>query len=147
MPSGRRATNPFERLVDEVLAGGRAQPVWGQHGHHRYGGFNERRFAKQLRAYWGADADSMRVRLATEDARFAAGVVQLVGDELHLDAGDRRRVAVAVVRWRVLGEPDPTLTEVDAAWRAWWPPPPGADGTVLLRDFLGAWRDWLSPRA
>lgn len=144
MPSGRRATNPFDRLVDEVLAGGRAQPVWGQHGHHRYGGFNDRRFAKQLRAYWGADADPMRVRLATEDARFVAGVVQLVGDELRLPADERRRVAVGLVRSRLLGEPDASLAEVEAAWRAWWPPPPGADGTARLRDFLSAWREWLS---
>ena len=86
----------------------------------------------------------MRVSLAVQDAVFVAGVVQTVSEQLGLDADDQRRVAVAVVRQRLLGEPDPTLDEVDAAWRAWWPPPPGDEGQTRFAEFLGAWRAWLA---
>jgi hypothetical protein len=131
-------------LTEALLAGGASQAVWGQHGHARFGrGFNERKFAKTLRAYWGGDADEMRVRFAAEDARFVAGVVELVGDELGLSADDRRRVAAAALRTRLLGESDPSMTRVEGAWRAWWPPPPGADGRERLQELLEAWREWL----
>jgi hypothetical protein len=136
--------DPFDRLVDTVLGGGSHRPVWGQHQRSTGRGFDERRFRKALRAYWGAEADPMRVSLAVQDASFVAGVVQTVGEHLALNADDRRRVAVGVVRQRLLGEPDPTLDEVDAAWRAWWPPPPGDEGRALLAKFIGAWRAWLA---
>ncbi len=136
--------DPFDRLVDTVLGGSGHRQVWGQHQRSTGRGFDERRFRKALRAYWGAEADPMRVSLAVQDASFVAGVVQTVGEHLALNADDRRRVAVGVVRQRLLGEPDPTLDEVDAAWRAWWPPPPGDEGRALLAHFVGAWRAWLS---
>jgi hypothetical protein len=136
--------DPFDRLVDTVLGGSGHRPVWGQHQRSAGRGFDERRFRKALRAYWGAEADPTRVSLAVQDAVFVAGVVQTVGEQLALGADDRRRVAIALVRRRLLGEPDPTLDEVDAAWRAWWPPPPGEEGRTLLARFLGAWRVWLS---
>ena len=136
--------DPFERLVDTVLGGAGAKPVWGQRQRGITSrGFNERQFAKRLREYWGADADPMRVRLAQEDARFVAGVVHMVGDELRLSNADRRRVATAVTRDRLLGESDPSLAEVDAAWRAWWPPAPGPQARDRAAEFLRAWRDWL----
>ena len=133
----------FERLVDTVIGGAGSKPVWGQRSRSFSRGFNDKQFAKRLRAYWGADADPMRVRLAQEDGRFVAGVVHMVGDELQLNATDRRRVAVAVTRHRLLGETDPSLATVDAAWRAWWPPPPGPEARERARDFLRAWREWL----
>jgi hypothetical protein len=136
--------DPFDSLVDTVLGGSSHRPVWGQHQRSTGRGFDKRRFRKALRAYWGAEADPMRVSLAEQDAVFVAGVVQTVTEQLALGSDDRRRVAVAVVRRRLLGEPDPTLDEVDAAWHAWWPPPPGDEGRALLRQFLGAWRIWLS---
>jgi hypothetical protein len=83
------------------------------------------------------------VSLAREDARFVAGVIKMVGDELGLSEADRRRVGAAAVRSRLLGEGDATLAPVDTAWRAWWPPPPGPTGRERLADFLGAWRAWL----
>ena len=106
--------------------------------------FNPRRFRKALYEYWGPQLDSMRVSLAVQDAAFAAGVVRTVSEQLRLDANDQHRVASAVLRRRVLGEPDPTLDDVDAAWRAWWPPPPGDEGRVLFAKFVAAWRDWLA---
>ncbi len=144
MPSGPSRTDAFTRLTDALLAGGASQPVWGQHRHSMFSrGFNERKFTKSLRAYWGSEADEMRVRLAAEDARFVAGVVELVGDELRLSPDDRRRVAAAALRTRLLGESDPSLARVEAAWRAWWPPPPGPDGRDRLQELLEAWREWL----
>jgi len=141
--------DPLARLVDTLLGGGGHRPVWGHHqpvmGRGR--GFDERRFRKALRAYWGADADTMRVSLAVQDAVFVAGVVQTVSEQLGLDPGDKRRIATAVVRQRLLGETDPTLGEVDAAWRAWWPPPPGDEGRARFAEFLGAWRSWLASSA
>ena len=136
--------DPFDRLVDTVLGGGGLRPVWGQHQRSAGRGFDERRFRKSLRAYWGTEADAMRVSLAVQDAGFVAGVVRTVTEQLRLGADDQRRVAVALVRRRLLGEPDPTLDDVDAAWRAWWPPPPGDEGRVLMARFLGAWQAWLS---
>jgi hypothetical protein len=136
--------DPFDRLVDTFLGGSGDGPVWGQHQRSSRRGFNERRFRKALRAYWGAEADPMRVSLAVQDSVFVAGVVQTVTEQLALGPDDQRRVAVALIRRRLLGEPDPTLDEVDAAWRAWWPPPPGDEGRVLMARFLGAWRTWLS---
>ncbi len=136
--------DPFARLVDTVLGGGGHHSVWGQHQRTMVRRFDERRFRKSLRAYWGADADPMRVSLAVQDAVFAAGVVGTVAEQLRLDAAAQRRVAAAVVRRRLLGEPDPTLDEVDAAWRAWWPPPPGDPGRELFARFLDAWRAWLA---
>ena len=100
--------------------------------------------AKALRQYWGPEADAMRVQLAREDARFVTGVIKMVGDELGLSDADRRRVGAAAVRSRLLGEGDDSLVRVDAAWRAWWPPPPGDEGRALLAQFLGAWRVWLA---
>jgi hypothetical protein len=136
--------DPFDRLVDTVLGGGAQHAVWGQHQSRVVRRFDERRFRKALRAYWGAQADTMRVSLAVQDAAFVAGVVRTVTEQLRLDPGDQRRVAAAVIRRRLLGEPDPTQDEVDDAWRAWWPPPPGDDGRVLFANFLRAWRDWLA---
>ena len=135
--------DPFERIVDEVC-GGSPGAVWGQHQHRwRTHGTNNRRITKALRQYWGPEADAMRVRLACEDARFVTGVVKMVGDELGLSDADRRRVGAAAVRSRLLGEGDATLAHVDAAWKAWWPPPPGPTGRERLADFLAAWRAWL----
>ena len=134
----------FGRLVDAVLGGAGHRPMWGQHQRAMVRGFDERRFRKALRTYWGAEADTMRVSLAVQDAAFVAGVVRTIGEQLRLDGADQRRVAIAVVRRRLLGEPEPTLDDVDSAWRAWWPPPPGDDGRVLFAQFLGAWRDWLA---
>jgi hypothetical protein len=136
--------DPFDRLVDTVLGGGAQHAVWGQHQSRMVRRFDERRFRKALRAYWGAEADTMRVSLAVQDAAFVAGVVRTVTEQLRLDAGDQRRVAAAVIRRRLLGEPDPSLDDVDDAWRTWWPPPPGDDGRVLFANFLRAWRDWLA---
>ena len=107
-------------------------------------GFDERRFRKALRAYWGPDADSMRMSLAVQDASFVAGVVHMVGESLGLSADDQRRIAAAVIRRRLLGEPVPSLDDVDYAWQAWWPPPPGDEGRMLFADFLGTWREWLA---
>jgi len=145
--SAKPPADPFERLVDTVVGGAAHRPVWGEH--HRAAGraFDERRFRKALRTYWGADADTMRVALAVQDASFVAGVVQTVAEALGLADDDRRRVAAAIVRRRVLGEPDPTFDDVDAAWRAWWPPPPGDDGKHLFAEFVGAWRSWLTGSA
>lgn len=142
-----KTTDPFERLVDTVLGGGGHHSVWGQHQRRVGGAFDERRFRKALRLYWGADADQMRVSLAVQDAVFVAGVVRTVSEQLRLSADDQRRVAVAVVRQRLLGEPDASLDDVDTAWRAWWPPPPGDEGRALFSQFLGAWRDWLASSA
>ena len=133
----------FERLVDTIVGGGGTKPVWGQRQHRIVRSFNERQFAKRLRAYWGADADPMRVRFAQEDARFVAGVVHMVADELQLSDDDQRRVARAVVRHRLLGEPDASLEGVDAAWQAWWPPAPGPSARDRAREFLNTWRVWL----
>jgi len=140
------AKDPFDTLVDTVLGGSPHRPVWGQHQPTVQRGFNERRFRKALRAHWGAEADPMRMSLAAQDAVFVAGVVQTVSEQLGLDAEDRRRIAVAVVRYRLLGEPDPTLDEVDTAWSAWWPPALGDEGQTRFAEFLGAWRAWLSRR-
>ena len=141
------AKDPFARLVDTVVGAGGRRPVWGQHQRAMIRGFDERRFRKALRAYWGAEADTMRVSLAVQDAVFVAGVVRTVTEQLQLDAADQRRVGAAVVRQRLLGEPDPTLDDVDSAWRAWWPPPPGDEGRTLFAQFLRAWRDWLASSA
>ncbi len=86
----------------------------------------------------------MRVSLAVQDAVFVAGVVRTVTEQLRLDAGDQHRVAAAVVRRRLLGERDASLDDVDDAWRAWWPPPPGDKGRDLFAGFLDAWRAWLA---
>jgi hypothetical protein len=147
LPARRKTSvtrdDPFERIVDEVC-GGAPGAVWGQHQRRwRSHGVNERRIAKALRQYWGPEADAMRVQLAREDARFVTGVIKMVGDELGLSDADRRRVGAAAVRSRLLGEGDGSLAHVDAAWRAWWPPPPGPTGRERLADFLGAWRAWL----
>lgn len=147
LPARARASvspdDPFERIVDEVC-GGTQGAVWGQHQRRwRARGSNDRRITKALRRYWGPDADAMRVQLACEDARFVTGVVRMVGDELGLSDADRRRVGAAAVRSRLLAEGDDSLARVDAAWRAWWPPPPGPTGRARLDDFLGAWRAWL----
>jgi hypothetical protein len=135
----------FEHLVDLILGGGGgSRSVWGQHQRRMVRGFNERKFRKALWVYWGAEADSMRVSLAVQDGVFVSGVIRTVSEQLGLSAEDQRRIAVAVVRQRLLGEPDPSLDEVDAAWRAWWPPPPGEDARTLFAQFLGAWRTWLA---
>jgi len=139
-----KSKDPFDRLVEIILGGGAGHPVWGQRHTGAGRGFEERRFRKAVRAYWGAEADAMRVSLAVQDASFVAGVVRTVGEQLRLDADDRRRIAVAVTRQRLLGEPDPTLDDVDTAWRAWWPPPPGDEGRERFATFLGAWRAWLA---
>jgi hypothetical protein len=141
------AKEPFAVLVDTLLGGGDHHPVWGQRQQNLRRGFNERKFRKALRAYWGADADSMRVSLAVQDAVFAAGVTHTVVEQLRLGPDDQRRVAGAVVHHRLLGEPDPSLDDVDSRWRAWWPPPPGDEGRLLFGEFLGAWRDWLAHSA
>ena len=76
----------------------------------------------------------MRVSLAVQDAVFVAGVVQHGrANSSGSTPDDQRRVAAAVVRRRLLGEPDPTLDEVDERWRAWWPPPPGDEGRDAVR--------------
>jgi len=142
--------DPFERLVDEVAQGVAHAPVWGQRGPARIArprGFNEARFAKRLREYWGPDADPMRVRLAQQDAGFVAHVVRMVGDELRLSPEDRRRVCAGAVRFRLLGESDPFMAPVDAAWNAWWPPTTGDDSRAKHRAFLDAWRAWLDVAA
>jgi hypothetical protein len=136
--------DPFDTLVDTVLGGSQHRPVWGQHHRAVRRGFDERRFRKALRAHWGAEADAMRVSLAVQDAVFVSGVVQTVSEQLGLDADDRRRVAIAVVRSRLLGEPDPTLDEVNDAWSAWWPPALGDEGQTRFAQFVGAWRTWLA---
>ena len=79
-----------------------------------------------------------------QDAIFVAGVVQTVSEQLGLGEDDRRRVASAVVRRRLLGEADPTLDEVEAAWTSWWPSAPGDEGRTRFAQFLGAWREWLA---
>ena len=140
------AKDPFDTLVDTVLGGSQHRPVWGQHHRAVRRGFDERRFRKALRAHWGAEADAMRVSLAVQDAVFVSGVVQTVSEQLGLDADGRRRVAVAVVRSRLLGEPDPSLDEVNDAWSAWWPPALGDEGQTRFAQFVGAWRAWLSRR-
>jgi hypothetical protein len=125
----------FERVVDEVAQGGANAPVWGQRGPARIGrprGFNERRFAKRLREYWGVDADPMRVQLAQQDARFVASIVSMVGDELRLTPEQRRRVCAGAVRFRLLGESDPFMAPVDKA---------------RYRAFLDSWRAWLDVTA
>jgi hypothetical protein len=137
------ASEPFDRLVELVLRGGN-QAVWGRHHAAGRSAFDERKFKKALRQYWGPEADTMRVSLAVQDASFVAGVLRTVSEHLALGTEAQRRAAAAVVRRRLLGEPEPTLDDVDAAWRAWRPPPPGDDGRVLFSDFLGAWRDWLA---
>ena len=138
------AKDPFDQLVDTILGGGGHRPVWGQHQARGGRGFDERRFRKAMWLYWGPEADTMRVRLVVQDAAFVAGVLRTVSEHLALSADDRRRMTVAVVRQRLLGEPDASLDEVDAAWRAWWPPPPGDDARSLFANFLGAWRAWLA---
>jgi hypothetical protein len=138
------AKDPFTQLVDTVVGGGGHGPVWGQHHRGGRNRFDERRFRKALRAYWGPDADSMRVALAVQDAAFVSGVVHMVSETLGLTTDDQHRVAAAVVRRRVLGESVPSLDDVDYAWHAWWPPPPGDDGRMLFAHFLGTWREWLA---
>jgi hypothetical protein len=137
-------TEPFDRMVDLVARGGGGHPVWGQRGARRTGAFDERRFRKALREYWGPEADPMRVSLSVQDAAFVSGVMRTVSEHLALAGDDQRRATAAVVRSRLLGEPEPGLADVDAAWRAWWPPPPGDDGRVLFTKFIDAWRDWLA---
>lgn len=138
------AKDPFRRLVDTVVGGGGHGAVWGQKQGGRSRGFDERRFRKALRAYWGTDADSMRVSLAVQDAAFVAGVVHMVSESLALRDDDQRRIAAAIVRRRLLGEPVPSLDDVDYAWSAWWPPPPGDEGRMLFAHFLGTCREWLA---
>jgi len=136
--------DPFDRMVDLVLRGGGGHPTWGQRGSMRTRTFDERRFRKALREYWGPAADPMRVSLAVQDAVFVSGVMRTVTEHLALGDDDQHRAAAAVVRSRLLGEPEPGLDYVDAAWRAWWPPPPGDEGRVLFAKFIDAWRDWLA---
>ena len=135
---------PFDRMVTLVLRGGGGHAVWGQRGSMRTRSFDERRFKKALWEYWGQDADSMRVSLAVQDAVFVSGVMRTVTEHLALGADDQRRAAAAVVRGRLLGEPQPGFADVDAAWRSWWPPPPGDDARALFAKFIDAWRDWLA---
>ena len=145
--SPKSAADPFDQLVDAVAGGIGHRATWGQRQHRGRAvrrGFDERRFRKALRAYWGPAADTMRVSLAVQDASFVAGVVQTVSETLQLDEAERRRAAAAMVRNRVLAEPDPTFAAVDRAWRAWWPPPPGDDGRRLFTAFVDAWRNWLT---
>ena len=139
------AKDPFRRMVD-IVAGGHAghRAVWGQHQSNQSRGFDERRFRKALNAYWGPAADSMRVSLAVQDAAFVAGVVHMVGESLRLTDDDQRQIAAAVIRRRLLGEAVPSLDDVDYAWQAWWPPPPGDEGRMLFAHFLGTWREWLA---
>jgi hypothetical protein len=139
------AKDPFRRMVD-IVAGGHAghRAVWGQNQGSQSRGFDERRFRKALNQYWGPTADSMRVSLAVQDASFVAGVVHMVSESLGLRDEDQRRIAAAVVRRRLLGEPVPSLDDVDYAWQAWWPPPPGDEGRMLFAHFLGTWREWLA---
>jgi len=137
------AKDPFRRMVDVVVGGGGHRAVWGQHQGGAGSSFDERRFRKALRAYWGTEADPMRVSLAVQDAAFVAGVVHMVSESLGLRADDQRRIAAAVIRRRLLGEPVPSLDDVDYAWQAWWPPPPGDEGRMLFAHFLGTWREWL----
>jgi hypothetical protein len=139
--------DPLDQMVDTIVGGaGAHRPVWGQQ-QRSASSFDERRFRKALRAYWGVDADPMRVSLVVQDAAFVAGVVHMVCETLGLAATDQRRVAEAVVRRRLLGEPDPSLDDVDYAWSAWWPPPPGDEGRMLFAHFLGTWREWLRATA
>jgi hypothetical protein len=70
-----------------------------------------------------------------------------VSESLRLRPEDQRRVAAAVIRRRLLGEPVPSLDDVDYAWQAWWPPPPGDEGRMLFAHFLGTWREWLASSA
>jgi hypothetical protein len=135
---------PIERLVTIVIAGGPAGSAWGSRGIARHRPLDERRFRRVLREYWGPTADPMRVSLAVQDAVFVAGVMRTVAEHLALNSEDRHRATTAVVRLRLLGEPEPSLAEVDAAWHAWWPPPPGDEGRVLFAKFIDAWRDWLA---
>jgi hypothetical protein len=137
-------TEPFDRIVTIVVAGGGATAAWGSHTNARHRPLDERRFRRTLREYWGPASDSMRVSLAVQDAVFVAGVMRTVSEHLALDSAERRRATAAIVRRRVLGEPDAGLDDVDAAWRAWWPPPPGEAGRVLFAKFIDAWRDWLA---
>jgi hypothetical protein len=134
---------PFDRMVDLVLRGGGGS-VWGQRGSLRLRSFDERRFRKALWEYWGEGADSMRVSLAVQDAVFVSGVMRTVTEHLALTSEDQHRAAAAVIRRRLLGEAEPGLDDVDVAWRAWWPPPPGDEGRVLFAKFIDAWRDWLA---
>ena len=137
--------DPFEKLVDTIVGGGGHRAVWGQHQPSAGRAvFNERRFRKALYEYWGPQPDSTRVSLAVQDAVFVAGVVHMVSEALGLSAENQRRVATAVVRRRLLGESVPSLDDVDYAWSAWWPPPPGDDGRMLFAHFLGTWRAWLA---
>ena len=143
----RAGNDPFGRMVDIVAGGhGGHRAVWGK-GHHqpvRGRGFDERRFRKALVAYWGPGADAMRVSFAVQDAAFVAGVVHMVSESLALGADDQQRIAEAVLRRRLLGESVPSLDDVDYAWQAWWPPPPGDEGRMLFAHFLGTWREWLA---
>jgi hypothetical protein len=134
---------PFDRMVDLLLRGGGGHPVWGQRRSMRSGAFDERRFRKALREYWGPAADPMRVSFAVQDAAFVAGVMRTVNEHLALDGDAQRRATAAVVRKRLLGEPEPALDGVEVAWRAWWPPPPGEEGRAMFVNFIDAWRDWL----
>ena len=87
----------------------------------------------------------MRVSLAVQDAVFVAGVVHMVSEALGLE---RRRPAPRRGRRRApdgcSANPIPSLDDVDYAWQAWWPPPPGDDGRMLMAHFLGTWREWLA---
>jgi hypothetical protein len=131
-------------MVDLVLRGGGGHPTWGQRGARRLGTFDERRFRKALREYWGPAADPMRVSLAVQDAVFVSGVMRTVNEHLAPPIDDQKRAAAAVVRRRLLGEEERSLDGIDAAWRAWWPPPPGDEGRELFAKFIEAWRDWLA---
>jgi hypothetical protein len=134
-------------MVALVLRGGGGHPVWGQRGPRRTGAFDERRFRKALREYWGPAADPMRVSFAVQDAAFVSGVMKTVNEHLALLLDDQQRAAAAVLRRRLLGEDVPTLDKVDEAWRAWWPPPPGDEGRVLFANMMDAWRDWFASTA
>ena len=139
------AKDPFRRMVDIVAGGnGGHRAVWGKGQPVAGAGFDERRFRKALVTYWGPAADPMRVSLAVQDAAFVAGVVHMVSESLGLRTEDQRRIAAAVIHRRLLGEPVPSLDNVDYAWQAWWPPPPGDEGRMLFAHFLGTWREWLA---